>query len=128
MNEEQLFGTFLLRRDNSPHFLYPAPTVAELDRMRATIGLPPVADDLPRTDRPLLPCHDVRRLAGKAACVPSPNSPSAKAWRALPEGTAPVYLGGPSEKRQELRELRAALPRPLHSTAPWLDRSPGCAR
>lgn len=128
MNEEQLFGTFMLRWDDAPHFLYPAPAVAELDRMRTRIGLPTVADDLPRAGTPLLPCRDVSRAPGVAVRVPHPGSPSVNAWRAMPEGTVPVYLGGPPEKRQELRDLRAALTRPLYSTARWLDRSPGlCA-
>ncbi|MET9083170.1 AMP-binding protein [Streptomyces sp. NPDC004237] len=126
--EEQLFGTFMLRRDSAPHFLYPAPPQAELDRMRARIGLPSVASDLSRSDVPLVPCDTLRRRTGAAPRVPELESPSAHAWRVLPSGSAPVYLCGPAELRQELRELRAALPQPLLSTARWLDRSPGlCA-
>jgi hypothetical protein len=128
MGEEQLFGTFMLRQDNAPLFLYPAPAEADLNRVRTRIGLPTIGADLSRSDEPLLPCRNVRRCAEGSGLVPPRQAFSAQAWRTLPDAAAPVYLAGPAEKRQELRELGASLPSPLHNMARWLEWSPGlCA-
>ncbi|WP_390479759.1 DUF6624 domain-containing protein [Frankia casuarinae] len=130
--EEQLYGTFVLIRDDRPRFLYPIADINHIDDQRSRIGLPSLADDTPYAYCPITPYRQARSAPVNLwapATSPAPQlrrtqqrTPQSLAGDATPRHG--VYLAATLRDRDEIRRIRARLPPPLESTARWLDLDP----
>lgn len=131
MEEEQIFGTFMLAVDGQPRFLYPTQPLEQIERQRAAISMPSLSADLPDASTPLLPYERGRRTTTNPSRPPreAPDVPDSGAGASfpcpIPRGAAPVYLTGSVRHRDVLRDLRTRMTPPLHSTARWLDFDAG---
>ncbi|MEV7465354.1 hypothetical protein AB0O20_02420 [Streptomyces kronopolitis] len=127
MEEEQIFGTFMLAVDGQPCFLYPTQPLKQIERQRAAISMPSLSADLPDASTPLLPYGRGCRSSTNTFRPPleAPAVPESRAGAffpcPVPRGAAPVYLAGSVRHRDVLRDLRTRMTSPLHSTARWLD-------
>ncbi|MGW4735190.1 hypothetical protein ACWEQC_39630 [Streptomyces shenzhenensis] len=131
IEEEQIFGTFMLAVDGQPHFLYSTQPLEQIERHRAAISMPSLSADLLGASTRLLPYGRGRRSSIDPAQPPRevPTVPETGAGASLPcpvpRGAAPVYLTGSVRHRDVLRDLRTRMTPPLHSTARWLDLDAG---
>ncbi|MEU6349912.1 hypothetical protein ABZ896_11360 [Streptomyces sp. NPDC047072] len=131
MEEEQIFGTFMLAVDGQPRFLYPTQPLEQIERQRAAISMPSLSKDIPAASTPLLPYGRSRRSSTNPSRPPreAPAVPDSGASASfpcpVPHGAAPVYLAGSVQHRDVLRDLRTRMTPPLHSTARWLDLDAG---
>jgi acyl-CoA synthetase (AMP-forming)/AMP-acid ligase II len=130
--QPQRYGTFVLVRDEAPHFLYPLDgPYAKVDERRRLIGMPLLHEDLGHAYSPITPYGAGRTTAGNRF-TPRPGPTrlrTADPNRVLrsepvPPGAVPVYLAATLRHRNEIRRLRDSLPAPLHSTSRWLDLDP----
>lgn len=129
----QRYGTFVIVRDEQPRFLYPVDgTFTDVDRRRALIDMPPLAQDLTYAYSPITPYGAGRTTQGnlftptdRGAHSPRPSASRLHALaEPVPADAVPVYLAATLRHRNEIRSLRDRLPAPLHSTARWLDLDP----
>lgn len=130
--EDQLYGTFVLVRDDLPCFLYPTAGIAHVDDQRRRIGLPTLADDTPYAYCPITPYRQARSAPVNPPAPTSVSTPQpsrTKPWASQsPACNATtrhgVYLAATLRDRDEIRRIRARMPPPLESTARWLDLDP----
>jgi hypothetical protein len=127
----QRYGTFMLVRDEIPHWLYPPADPDHFDRQRTRIGLPPLHRDAAFAYSPI-----IAYLSGRTSDVnpplsspqgrpfaPPPQAIDVPATPAHPAGTG-VYLAATLRRREEMHRVRDQLPQGLTSTARWLDVDP----
>uniref|UniRef100_UPI001041A533 DUF6624 domain-containing protein n=1 Tax=Protofrankia symbiont of Coriaria ruscifolia TaxID=1306542 RepID=UPI001041A533 len=113
--EEQLYGTFVLIRDDRPRFVYPTADINRLDDRRRRIGLPSLADDTPYAYCPITPYRQARSApvnpwTPTTSAVPQPwrtqqRTPPSPAGDATPRHG--VYLAATLRDRDEIRRIRA---------------------
>jgi hypothetical protein len=131
--QPQQSATLRLIRDEQPVLLCPtARPDAAIDRDRARIGLPCMAEDARYAYSPLNPYGAARSCPTNpwrpnGPTVPRPNpvpAPSGGDLPHLPDGAVGVYLAATLRYRNRIRRVRDQLPAPLTSTSRWLDLDP----